>query len=171
MKSLFKIILVVAGYVAAFVIASVVVGLYVAATNGPDRQTSGGMFAFGDSILFLGICAIAAIPATGAALFFLRPYPLIWRLFAAGALGIVLIGLGDLVDFLVPQNVTTDSFLGLWSMASPLRIFLAPPWAIAFFLCALFAPTRFTRLAFLSAAAIELVVFGWVGLIWFQPFR
>jgi hypothetical protein len=171
MKPLVKIILVVAGYLAAFVIASVVVSLYIAATNGPDRQADSGMYAFGDSILFLGVCGVAAIPATGAALFFLRPYHLIWRLFAAGALGITLTGIGDLVDFLVPQNVSPSSFLGVWSMLSPIRILLTPLFVIACFLGALFAPTRFTRLAFLSAAAIEAVVFGGVALIWFQPFR
>ena len=171
MKSSSKVILVVAGYLVASVIASVVVSLYVAATNGPDRQTYGAMYGFGDSLLFLGVCAVAAIPATGAALFFLRPYHLFWRLFAVGALSIAAIGLADLVGFLAPRNVTADSFLGDWAMLSPIRIFLAPVFAIAFCLCILFAPTRFTRLAFLSATAIEAVVFVGVVFIWFHPFR
>ena len=119
MKSSSKVILVVAGYLVAFVIASVVVGLYVATTNGPDRQTYGGMFAFGDSLLFLGVCAVAAIPATGAALFFLRPHHLFWRLLAAGALGMTAIALADLVGFLGHQTAATDSFLGAWSNLSP----------------------------------------------------
>jgi hypothetical protein len=54
--------------------------MYAAGTIGPDRQTSSGMVAFGDSILFLSVFAVTAIPATGAALFFLRPYPLFWRI-------------------------------------------------------------------------------------------
>lgn len=38
-------------------------------------------------------------------------------------------------------------------------------------LCALFAPTRFTRLAFLGAAATEAVVFVWVAFVWFQSIQ
>jgi hypothetical protein len=55
------------GYVAAFAIAWLIVGMYVAATSSPDRQ--GGMSAFGDSLLFLAVFGLAAVPATGAALF------------------------------------------------------------------------------------------------------
>ena len=59
--------IVVAGYVAAVAVASLVLRVYIAATSGPDRQTYGGMYAFGDSLLFLGVAGVAAIPATGAA--------------------------------------------------------------------------------------------------------
>ena len=47
MRPVVKAGLIGAGYVAAFVIALGVVAVYVAATNGPDRQSSSGMFAFG----------------------------------------------------------------------------------------------------------------------------
>ena len=169
MKSSSKVILVAAGYLIALVIAAVVVGNYAAATDGPDRHAYSGMAAFGDSILFLGIFGVAAIPATGGALFFLRPYPLFWRIFVAGALAITTTGVAVLVDFLAAQNAATGSFLGAWSMLSPLLILLAPLFAIVFFLCVLFAPTRFTRIAFFGAAAIETVVLVWVAFIWFHP--
>ena len=71
--------IVVAGYVAAVGVASLVLRVYIAATDGPDRQTYVGMYAFGDSLLFLGVASVAAIPATGAALFFLRPYRGFWK--------------------------------------------------------------------------------------------
>lgn len=167
MKSSHKIILVVAGYLAACVIASVVVSLYVAATNGPDRQTYGAMYDFGDSLLFLGVFALAAIPASGAALFFLRPFHTLWRIASVGALVIATTGLAALAAFLVPPSARLNTWLEL----SPLRIFLAPPLAIIFFLSLVFAPTRATRLAFLCASAIEVVVFVWVALIWFHPFQ
>ena len=66
-----KVGLVAAGYVVALLIASAGVALYVASTSGPDRKTYGGMYAFGDSLLFLAVFALAAAPATGAALYFL----------------------------------------------------------------------------------------------------
>jgi hypothetical protein len=166
-KSSSKILLVGAGYLTALGIAALVVWLYAAATQGRDRQAYGGMFAFGDDLLFLGVAALAAIPATGAALFFLRPYPRFWSLSAVTALALAATGVAALVGVLAAQSLTTSS----WAMAAPLRVLLAPVLALAFFLGALFAPSRFARGAFLSAAAIETVVFVWVALIWSHPVR
>lgn len=67
-----KVALVLAGYIAAIVVASTVVYIYVLATDSPDRQASSGMYAFGDSLLFLAVLGVASLPATGAALVFLR---------------------------------------------------------------------------------------------------
>jgi hypothetical protein len=166
MKSSSKVILVLAGYLLALVIAWVVVTIYVASTGGPDRQTYGAMFAFGDSILFLGVFALASLPATGAALFFLRPYEIFWRVLAVGAVAIAVTGIIVLVDMLASRNGTAGALLGQWSMVSPIRVFAAPALALVFFLCGWFAPTRFTRIAFFGATAVEAVVFAWVALMW-----
>jgi hypothetical protein len=147
-KSSSKIILVITGYLLALVIAWVVVTIYVAATSGPDRQTYGAMYDFGDSILFLGVFALASLPATGAALFFLRPYQVFWRVLAAGAVGIAVTGIVVLADVLVSRNGT-----------------------LVFPLCGWLAPTRFTRFAFLGATAVETIVFVWVALLWFNFVR
>jgi hypothetical protein len=171
MKSSSKVLLVVAGYLVALVIAAVVVSIYIAATHRPDRQASSGMSAFGDSILFLGVFGLAAIPATGAALFFLRPYHTFWRIISVGALANASTGVAALATYLVRPTASTGSFLGAWSELSPLRLLLAPLLAIAFFLSVLFAPTRASRLALLCASVIEIVVFVWVALIWFHPFQ
>jgi hypothetical protein len=171
MKSSSKVTLAVAGYGVALVIAAVVVSISVAATNGPDRQASSGMFAFGDSILFLGVFAFAAIPAIGAALYFLRPSPTVWRIISVGALAVATTGVAALATYLVRSNVTLGSNIAKWSELSPLRILLAPLLAIAFILSALFAPTRTARTALLFAGVIEMVVFIWVALTWFHPFH
>lgn len=71
MKTSSKIMLVVAGYGVAFAIAVAATYSYVALTDTPDRQSSAGMYAFGDSIFFLFVFGVAAIPATVAALYFL----------------------------------------------------------------------------------------------------
>lgn len=160
MKPSSKVMLVIAGYLLALVIAWAVVALYAAATNGPDRQTYGAMFGFGDSILFLGVFALASLPATGAALFFLRPYRGFWRVVAAGAAGIALTGIVVLVDMLASRDSTAGALIGQWSMLSPIRALLAPVLAVIFLLCSRFAPTRVTRLALLGASAVETVVFA-----------
>src|SRR6185436_2996882 len=132
MKSSLKIIVVGAGYLGACVVASLVVSLYVAVTNGPDRQTYGGMYAFGDSILFLGVLAVATVPASGAALFFLRPYHTFWRMVAIGALGLATTGLAALGSYLVVRNTAPGSFFNTLAMFAPLRFFLTLPLALAF---------------------------------------
>jgi hypothetical protein len=43
------------------------------------------MYAFGDVLLYLGTFAVAAVPATAGALFFLRPYPRFWKALSATA--------------------------------------------------------------------------------------
>lgn len=70
--------IVAAGYVIAFVIAALVLRIYVAATASPDRIASGGMFAFGDSLLFLAVLGVGALPATALALFYLRSQLTFW---------------------------------------------------------------------------------------------
>jgi hypothetical protein len=171
MRSSSKVFLVVGGYLVAVVIAAVVVGISVSATNGPDRQASSGMSAFGDSILFLGVFASASIPATGAALFFLRPHHTVWRTLSIGALALAATGVAALASYLVHSNVPSRSNIAAWSKLSPLRILIAPLLAIAFILSALFAPTRAARIALLCASGIEIVVFIWVALIWLYPLR
>jgi hypothetical protein len=168
MKSSSKIIVVLAGYLLALVIAWVVVTMYVAATSGPDRQTYGAMFDFGDSILFLGVFALASLPATGAGLFFLRRYQVFWRVLAVAAVVSAVTGIVVLVDMLMSRNGTAGAVLGRWSMVSPIRVFAAPALALVTLLCGWLAPTRFTRLAFLCVAAVETIVFVWVALIWFH---
>src|ERR1041384_7040950 len=171
MKTSTKIVLVVGGYLAAVVVAAIAVAISAARTAGPVRDASSGMYAFGDAVLFLSTFTLAAVPATCAGLFFLRPYPLFWRVLATGALALAATGVVVLVDFLVMQRDAAHSFLGAWATLSPIRVILAPLLAIAVCLCALFAPTRFTRFAFLGAAAIETVVFVWVAFVWFQSIR
>jgi hypothetical protein len=45
-------VIVAAGYVVTVALTALVLHVYVAVTNTPDRQTSSGMFAFGDSLVF-----------------------------------------------------------------------------------------------------------------------
>lgn len=170
MKPRSKVVLVIAGYLVALVIASGVVSLHMAAADGPDRQSASGMFAFGDSLLFLAVFGLAAVPATGAALYFLRPYPTFWRTVSVGACVIAATGVAAIVADLVRRNTQLGPLPGGWSDLSPLRLLLAPLLAVAFVLAMLFAPTRSSRIVFLCAGVIETVVFVWGALLWFHPF-
>jgi len=166
MKPAFKALLVIGGYVAAAVAAAAAVGIYDALFRGPDDQASHGMLAFADSILFLGVFGLAAIPATGGALYFLRPYAAFWRLACTLALVIAASGVAALIGCFVIRSADAGSTLATWVLWSPLRIFMAPLFIPAFFLSALFAPIRSLRYALLGAALIEGGVLGMAGLLW-----
>lgn len=166
MRPAAKAAIVVAGYVAAVAVASLVLRVYIASTSGPDRQTYGGMYAFGDSLLFLGVAGVAAIPATGAALFFLRSHRRFWKALSIGALATAATAVLAAVLFLAMRSATGHGLLYAWAMMTPLRILAAPLLALFFFLCGLFAPTRSARLCLASAAAIEVLSFVSVASTW-----
>jgi hypothetical protein len=166
-----KFALVAAGYVVAFLVAFGVVALYVTLTSGPDRQLSGGMYAFGDSLLFLGVFGLASVPASGAALFFLRPYPWVWRTLSVVALLLAATGVAALIVYLGAQGgeaaagSVTATFQA-WSALAILRILVAPLFALAFGVAAVFAPGRSPRVALGAACLADVIVFAWVTLTW-----
>jgi len=154
MRGWVKVALVAGGYVAAFLIATAVVAIHVAATS-KDRIGSDGMYAFGDSLFFLAAFGLASIPATGAGLFFLRPFPAFWRRFSALALIVAATALAALIVYVVAQTVNPSSAFYAWSAFAFLRIIVAPLFALGFFLATLFAPNRSARIALFVATALE----------------
>ena len=168
MRPVAKAGLVVAGYIAAFALASAVLAIYVTVTNSPDRQSSGGMSAFGDSLFFLAVFGVAAVPATCAALFFLRPYRLFWLVLSVAAVGIAITGLAAFIDYIAARTAGASSILHDWSGLAVLRILAAPLFAMAFFLSGVFAPNRSFRIALLIAAASDAAVFACIAFIWFH---
>ena len=157
---------VVGGYVGALLVASAAVAVNVAATSGADRQGASGMYAFGDSMLFLGVFGVAAIPATGAALYFLRSARGFWRPFSVVGLTIAGTAVAAAVLYLVGRGTVPGSTLQTLAGFSVLRILIAPLFGLAFFLAGLFAPTRSDRIALLVATAMEAAAFGVIALTW-----
>jgi hypothetical protein len=162
-----KIGLIAAGYIGAFLFAFVIAGLYVASTSGPDRQLYTGMYAFGDSLLFLGVFGLAAVPATGAAFFSLRPYRSFWRALSVAALATATTSAAALVVYLAGQRTAALPIIHTWSPLAVLRILVAPLFALAFILSGVFAPSRSCRIALFAAALIEAVIFVYVAVVWF----
>src|SRR5450432_2905946 len=66
------------GYIAAALLAFCVVYLYIDLTAGPDRDEYGGMYAFGDSLLFIAVFGVVAIIPTGLAFVFLQQSRKFW---------------------------------------------------------------------------------------------
>jgi hypothetical protein len=163
--------IVAAGYVIAFAIAALVMRIYIAATNSVDRQTYSGMSAFGDSVLFLGVFGVAAIPATAAALFFLRSRGGVWRVLSIGSLAIAATAVAAVALLIASRSANASASIRSWSMAVPLRVLAAPLLALLFLLCGVFAPTRSARMCLLGASAIEMVVFVSVAFTWWSSSR
>jgi hypothetical protein len=168
MKPVARAGLVALGYVAALAIAWLVVVLYAAATNGSDRQTYQGMFAFGDSLLFLAVFGLAALPVTAVALFFLRRHRGFWVTLSVASLSIGVTSLAAVVIYLGSTAADSGDLLRSWSAFAVLRIFLAPLFAALFLLSALFAPSRLARMSLLAATTIEAASFACVVLTWIQ---
>jgi len=169
MRPLLKFGIVAAGYIAAFLIASAVVAIRLANTNGPDAQAESGMYAFGDLMLFVAVFGIAALVPTGAALVFLRPYRRFWAVLSALGLVVAITGLAAVALFAIGRHALAPSPLATWAGLSVLRILVAPLLALASLVCTLLAPYRVPRLALLATAILEVVVSAYGCVVWFLP--
>jgi hypothetical protein len=167
MRPVAKATLVALGYAAALAVTLLVAGIQLAETSGPDRQ--GGMSAFGDSLMLLAVFGLAAVPATGAALFFLRPHPAFWLTLSIASLAAASTSGIAAVIHAASSAVEPSSFLQAWSAFAVLRILVAPLFAMLWLLSGLFAPNRSARLSLLAASMIETAAFAYVAFGWFSP--
>src|SRR5262249_6659872 len=158
--------LVAGGYAAALAAAWLVVRAYEATTRVPDRETAGGMFACGEILLFLAVLGVASVPATAAALLFLKPRTAFWRVLAVASLVVASTAVAGLVGHFAPGSFESSSLLRTWSAYGTLRIFVAPLFAIFFLLAGLIAPIRRARISLLVAAMVEAAVFVSVAVTW-----
>jgi len=169
LKPVFKLGLVAAGYVAAFLVASAVVAVRIANTSGPDAQASSGMYAFGDAYLFVATFGVLALVPTGAALYWLRPYRQFWVALSALGLGIAITGAAAGILFALGRHAEASSTLGAWASASVLRILFSPVLTPAFLVAALVTPYVGPRRVLFAATVVELAVVVYAGLVWFLP--
>ena len=161
-----KALLVLAGYGLAIVVAYVGVEIYIALTPYVDRVGESGMTAFGDSLVFLGLFGMASLPATGAALYFLRDVRAFWVVAAALAALFALDALAALWVILFPRATPPATWFDFLVDLSPIRALIAPLFAMAFLLAGVVARWRWARVTLLGAGAIEAAVFVCAMLHW-----
>jgi hypothetical protein len=163
MRPLPKVALVAGGYAACLALAFLAEALRVAATGGPARQAAGGMYGFGDMVLFATVFGVAALVPTGAALYFLRPFATFWKVTSISSVAVAVTGVAAAVLFVAGRGGTVGP-LAACAEYSVLRIFAAPLLALAFLVCAALAPSRAPRIAFLAAALMEAAaIAAWVA--------
>lgn len=158
------------GYVLAVVVAWLAVGANIALTKRADSQASSGMYAFGDALLFLAVFCAASVPATGGALYCMRPYAPFWRALSVAALASSVTGIAAFCVYFAGSILGAGSPLQSWSAGATLRILAAPLIALALALSALFAPLRPTRILLWSVAVFEAAAFAAVVVTWLVPF-
>jgi hypothetical protein len=168
MKPLLKVAVVAGGYIVAFLVASAVVAIRLVYTSGPDAQASSGMYAFGDTLLFVAVFGVSALVPTGAALFFLRPYRPFWTVLSALGLAVAITGVTAAILFAVGRHATASP-LATWAGLSVLRILVAPLLALSVLVCTVFSPHRAPRFALLGATVMEAAVSAYGGAVWFVP--
>ena len=151
MSSLSKLGLVLGGYALALAAAFAVSAVSALLAPNDPAQASGGMQAFGDLILFVGVFGVLALVPTALALWFLRAFPTFWLALSIAALALAATGpiAAAMIQRMDQLAGVLVAFLGL------LRVLAAPLLALGFAICALIAPTGRSRGALLAAAVIE----------------
>lgn len=155
------------GYVVCLLLAFAAVAVHMVITGGPAGrgQAGGGMYAFGDSILFVAVFGVSSLAPTGAALLLLRPYHLFWKVLAVVALALAATGVAAAV-VLAAGGGGSSPRLATWAEVSVLGVIVSPLLALAFFVCAAISPHRSPRIALFIAAAVEAAVCAYAVSAW-----
>jgi hypothetical protein len=165
MKPILKVGLIIGGYIAAFLIASVTIAIWIAMTSGPEARAASGMYAFGDALLFIAVFGVSALVPTGGALFFLRPYRRFWTVLSVMAVLFAITGSIAVGLFAIGREPTSS--VAVWAVFSVPRILAAPLFALAFLICAVISPSRSHRSILLLATIFEAAVSGYGAFVWF----
>jgi hypothetical protein len=162
MNRLVRFGVVIVGYIAACLVASVAEHVRVLHTQGPDAQASSGMYAFGDFLLFITVFGVLALFPTGLALYFLRPFEKFWAVLSFGLLAIAVTGLCTAPTMGLGFTQPTHSALVALAGIGLLSVLTAPLLALAFAIATVLAPAGRWRWILLAATVIEgvLGIFG-----------
>jgi len=154
MTRLSRLGLVFAGYGMALLVA--IAAFYLLSWLRMHQDASGGMQAFGDSLLIIGLFGILALVPTALAFYFLRSSGIFWNVFSIASLAFAATGAVAAVMIGRPLH---PSWAVLFQGLSGLLIILgAPLLGFGFLIAALIAPIRRSRWILVSAAAIEVTV-------------
>ena len=155
MSRLSKVGRVLAGYAGALLVSAAVFYVYVVMRKDAGAG-SGGMQAFGDSLLFVGVLGFLSLIPTAIALYYLRPFARFWTAFSIACLALAATGpvAALLMGRLHPSGsgAVVLGFLGL------MKVLGAPLIGLGFVVCAAIAPSGRSRWRLAAAAAIEFVV-------------
>ena len=117
---------------------------------------SGGMQAFGDSLLFIGVFCLLALIPTALALYFLRPFKKFWTVFSIASLALAATGpVFAVLMGRLHQSHAAAVVVGFFGL---LKVLGSPLLSLGFVICAIIAPGGRSRWRLVGAAAIEFTV-------------
>jgi hypothetical protein len=163
-----KVAFIAGGYFVCFLIAAAAVAIRIASTSESASGAAGGMYGFGDMVLFFAAFGVPALVPTGAALFYLRPHRTFWKVLSSLGVALAVTGVAAAVLYSIGRHELATP-LATWAAYSVGRILVSPLLMLAFLVCAVFSPHRPSRLAFLAAAVMEALVSAYAGAVWFVP--
>jgi hypothetical protein len=143
--------------------------LYDARVSALPYDTSGGMYAAGESLAALGVFLPAALVPTLLALWFLRGHHGFWRLVAGASLAFAIVGLIAVLAPLAHRGPFVSGWLVLLELLGLAQLLGVPLWLGAFALFAFLAPSRDSRRLLQAAVAVELVIAVCAAVHWLVP--
>lgn len=150
---------VILGFAASVAVATAAVWLRAFLFPLPTAEASGGMAAFGDFLLFVGVFSLSAIFPTALLLRRLQGSSAFWIVWSSVALVLTVTGLVAGAAYFAPSLMRSRQH-PMIHMLAPLRVIGAVPLVIGFMLSALLAPQRGTKKIFLGCAGVEFVTFA-----------
>jgi hypothetical protein len=155
-----KIGIVIGGYILALAGASAATYIQELSTRGTDPQASQGMFAFGQSMLFLLVFGGLALIPTVLAVYFLRSSEKFWNGFAVLCLAFSITGIIVVIaNAMMNANLLhiSNSSAAVVSLFGVLRAFGAPLLIVGFLVLAVIAPSRRPQIFLLASAGLEIL--------------
>ncbi len=154
MSKFYKLVSVLGGYFAAFVVALAVA--YVFAWMRQSESASGGMQAFGDLLGFLGLFGVLSLVPTALALYFLRSVQKFWTFLSLASLALAACGLLGVFTMRMPHLPSwAPIFAGLLGV---LLVMGSPLIGFGFAICAVISPFSRSRWRLLVASGVEFCV-------------
>src|SRR4030095_3573649 len=155
-----KIGIVIAGYILSCVGAFVVTYIRELSTRGTYIQASQGMFAFGQTMLFLLVFGGLALIPTVLAFYFLRSSVKFWNGFAVLCLAFSITEIIVVIaNAMMNANLLhiSKSSAAVVSLFGVLGAFGAPLLIVGFLVLAVIAPSRRPRIFLLASAGLEIL--------------
>jgi hypothetical protein len=164
-----KIGIVIGGYVVAIGVAMLAGWLYDAHMARMPYDTSGGMYAEGETLTALPVFFLVALVPTLLGLWFLRRHTGFWNLVAIGSLAFAAVSLAAVLVAVKLGGPTANLGLVFLSLLGLAQLLGMPLFFLAFVLFSVLAPTPLARRRLRIAVAIEAVIGVCALLHWFVP--
>jgi hypothetical protein len=164
-----KVGIVVGGYVAAIVAGIAAGWFYDWRVSKLPYDTSGGMYAAGETLQSLAAFLVVALVPTLLGLWFIRAHTGFWKQVANASLVFAVAGLIAVLTPLVTHAQTSNVALMLVELFALAQLLGVPLWSGAFALFTLLAPTHEIRRRMVLALGVELVIGVFAAIHWVVP--